>query len=92
MGIKEFFSKLRELWRIPKFKGIVQLVFWFIFFLVIALIFRSKDNNIPDVKVDTSVNSYEYNYQYKEDNNIIDISGTYYKDKQVFYMNQYLCQ
>lgn len=87
MGIKEFFSKLRELWRIPKFKGIVQLVFWFIFFLVIALIFRSADNNIPDVKVDTSVNSYEYNYQYKEDNNIIDISGTYYKDKQVFYMN-----
>lgn len=87
MGIKDFFLKLKELWHIPKFKGVVQLVFWVIFFLIISLMFRSANNRVDDIKVDTSTNSYEYNYQYEENDNIINISGTYYKDKQVFYMN-----
>lgn len=87
MGIKEFFKKLKELWHIPKFKGIIQLVFWVIFFLIISLMFRSKDNNIEDIQIENSINSYEYNYKYQDNDNTINISGTYYKDKQVFYMN-----
>ena len=88
MKIKDVFLKLKELWKIPKFKGLIQLLFWVIFFLIVSLLFRSAEKkvNLP-VDINNKIDSYEYNYQYKESNNIINISGTYYQDKQVFYMN-----
>ena len=88
MKIKDVFLKLKELWKIPKFKGLIQLLFWVIFFLIVSLLFRSAEKKVDlPVDINNKIDSYEYNYQYKESNNIINISGTYYQDKQVFYMN-----
>lgn len=91
MSIKEFFKKLRELWKIPKFKGLIQIAFWIIFFLLISLMFRSADKakqeEIEIKKQQEVVASYNYNYQYNDYVNIIDISGTNYLDKEVFNLN-----
>lgn len=97
--LKNFFKKIKELWKNPKLKGVVQLVFWLLFFIVVALLFRSasfgnvKDNkkNANSLKKDISNNngvvlSYEYSYNYSDNiGNSTYITGINYKNKNVFY-------
>ncbi len=87
--IKNFFKFIKDKWKNPKFKGIIQLSFWILFFIIVALILKSaeKRNTKIDKKQEEVVNSYEYNYQFQDQNNKLDISGTYFQGKKVFYMN-----
>lgn len=85
--VKNGFKFIKEKWKNPKFKGVIQIAFWLIFFILVSLLFRTNKSSIDNVKEEKEVNSYEYNYQYNDNNNIINISGTYYKDKEVFYIN-----
>ena len=84
----------------PKLRGIAQIIFWLIFFFIVAMIFRSsKTNNIPknnsnNVTSNTTkneitdvVSSYEYQYTYTENNSVVNITGTYFNSKESFDMN-----
>ena len=83
-----------------KLRGIVQIIFWIIFFFIVAMIFRSsktniisKNNSNNNTVTNTSskengiVTSYEYQYTYTENNNVINITGTYFNGKESFDMN-----
>ena len=84
----------------PKLRGIAQIIFWLIFFFIVAMIFRSsKTNNISkntsnNVTSNTTkneitdvVSSYEYQYTYTENNSVVNITGTYFNSKESFDMN-----
>lgn len=91
-SIKSGFQVFLALWKNPKLKGIVQLVFWIIFFAFIAIIFRSANKNndtksVEEHKKEDSVNSYEYVYEYQDSINNIKITGTYSNEKEVFLFN-----
>lgn len=91
--IKNFFHTLKVLWKNPKFKGVVQIIFWVIFFVIVAIIFRTTEKSqkqaseIIENEQNEEVVSYEYEYQYSDNLNTIIISGTYYDKKEVFYFN-----
>lgn len=86
--IKSGLKFVKEKWKNPRFKGIIQIGFWLIFFVLVSLLFRTNKSSMNSVKEENiDVNSYEYNYQYNNTNNIINISGTHYKDKEVFYID-----
>lgn len=102
--LKNIFKTLKELWSHPKLKGTVQLIFWFLFFVVVALIFRSASTNnvsskkVEEVQKDTAkdtitdekvaVLSYEYEYNYTDNyGNNAHITGTNYKNKNIFYQD-----
>ena len=91
--IKNFFHTLKVLWKNPKFKGVVQIIFWVIFFVIVAIIFRTTEKSqkqsseIIENEQNEEVVSYEYEYQYSDTLNTIIISGTYYDKKEVFYFN-----
>lgn len=84
----------------PKLRGTVQIIFWIIFFFIVAMIFRSsktssipKDDNVTSNTSKTEtvdvVSSYEYQYAYTENNNLVNIVGTYFNGKESFDMNGY---
>lgn len=91
--IKSFFHTLKTWFKNPKFKGIVQIIFWVIFFVVVAMIFRSAEKSqketadIIEKEQNEEVTSYEYEYQYSDSSNTMIISGTYYDNKELFYFN-----
>lgn len=83
----------------PKLRGIAQIIFWIIFFFIVAMIFRSSkasssrvpkqnsNTNVTNNEKNGIVNSYEYEYQYKDDNSNINIIGTHFENKESFSMN-----
>lgn len=100
--VKNFFKSLKSMWDNPKLKGVTQLIFWVIFFAIVAIMFRSgkssdttnktnidSNTNISNkaIKEDSSVVSYEYEYIYTENDNVINISGTHYDNKEKFTLN-----
>ena len=97
--LKKFFKTTKELWSNPKLKGTVQLVFWILFFIIVALLFRTSSNNV-NVDKDNSNNnvekqektndeiavlSYEFMCDYTDNTGSKHITGTNYKNKNVFY-------
>lgn len=100
--VKNFFKSLKSFWDNPKLKGVTQLIFWIVFFAIVAIMFRSgkssdttnktnidSNTNISNkaIKEDSSVVSYEYEYIYTENDNVINISGTHYDNKEKFTLN-----
>lgn len=92
-NIKEFIIKLREILKVPKYKGLIQLAFWFIFFLIVVLLVRSSNsgntvfNDDVEKSKQSEVNSYIYNYQINDGINIISIMGTHYNNEETFNYN-----
>ena len=95
--VKGFFKTIIELWGNPRLRGVVQLIFWVIFFAIVAIWFRTGkssdtvnktnvDSNTT-IKEDSGVASYEYEYIYTENDNVINITGTHYGDKEKFIIN-----
>ena len=74
-NVKGIVEGFQNIFSNPKLRGIVQIIFWVVFFFIVAMMFRtSKANNAVTKKStelkdkDTSVvNSYEYAYDYKDD-------------------------
>lgn len=91
--IKNFFKTLNVWFKNPKLKGVVQIIFWVIFFVIVAIIFRTAEKSqkqiseINENEQNEEVTSYEYEYQYSDSLNTMIISGTYYDKKEVFYFN-----
>ena len=91
--IKNFFQTLKNMWVNPKLKGVVQLVFWVIFFAIVAILFRSGKNpdDINNLKNNNKnsneVVSYEYQYEYTDQINTVVFNGTHYDNKDKFTMN-----
>ena len=95
--VKGFFKTIIELWGNPRLRGVVQLIFWVIFFTIVAIWFRTgkssdtvNKNNVDSnttIKEDSGVVSYEYEYIYTENDNVINITGTHYGDKEKFIIN-----
>ena len=99
--LKKFFKTIKELWSNPKLKGTVQLVFWILFFIIVALLFRTSSNNRNVDKVDdnknnnvekkektndeTAVLSYDFMCDYTDNTGSTHITGTNFKNKNVFY-------
>lgn len=84
--MKNFIKLIKELKKTPRGKGILFFGFYFIFFLIIAIVARLVPNN--PITTDNSsneedtisireVNGYNYNYKYtiNVDNNIIYVNG-----------------
>ena len=83
----------------PKLRGIAQIIFWIIFFFIVAMIFRSSkasSSRVPKQNSNTNVtnndkigvvSSYEYEYQYKDENSNISIIGTHFENKESLSMN-----
>ena len=94
-NVKGIVEGFQNIFGNPKLRGIVQIIFWVVFFFIVAMMFRtSKANNDVTKKStelkdkDTSVvNSYEYAYDYKDDLNQIVIKGTHYNNKESFTIN-----
>lgn len=97
--MKEKFEKLKELWAIPRYKAIIKLILFIIFFALIYLImfiatfFGEKIDTTEEVKKTAlenyvSMNSYEYtyeiNYILNKQNITKKIIGTKYNDKNDF--------
>ena len=97
--IKNIFVTLKSWWDNPRLKGVVQLIFWIIFFFIVALMFRSGKktdeitknsvNNKDEQTITTGneVISYEYEYKYIDDTNNVIITGIHYNDKEKFTLN-----
>lgn len=69
-----FFKKLRELWKVPRYKSFIVLGLYFAFFLFVIIystIVRSLNSNMPEtVKMDATtrlsiMDNYEYEYDVK---------------------------
>lgn len=94
--VKNFFKTIKSMWDNPRLKGVVQLIFWIIFFAIVAILFRSgKSSDVVNNKSDnnsinennSSVVSYEYEYKYTDDSSIVNINGTHYDNKEKFSLN-----
>lgn len=93
--VKNFFGTLKSWWDNPRLKGVVQLIFWAIFFIIVAIMFRSgksddtvkNENNNSNNTNNNEVISYEYKYQYIDNTNTIVINGTHYDNKEKFSLN-----
>lgn len=98
--IKEIFGNLKEAWKVPRYKGLMKLAFWFIFFGLIFLILKfgghekyvdTEDNTNTDEIIEKEstekLNSYSYNCQINDGVNIVNISGTYYNGIDEFDYN-----
>ena len=95
--VKNFFTTLKSMWDNPRLKGVVQLIFWIIFFAIIAIMFRSGkssdvvndkyDNNTSINENNSSVISYEFEYKYTDESSVVNIAGTHYDNKEKFTMN-----
>ena len=94
--VKNFFKTIKSMWDNPRLKGVVQLIFWIIFFAIVAILFRSgKSSDVVNNKSDnnsinennSSVVSYEYEYKYTDDSSIVNITGTHYNNKEKFSLN-----
>ena len=94
--IKEIINRFIEIWKIPKYKGLIQLAFWILFFLFVYIVFNAK-NTIPSSNIPSNnevketetnqITSYIYNYQINDNENTINISGTYYNGIDLFNYN-----
>lgn len=99
--IKEIFDWLKEAWKVPRYKGLMKLALWFIFFAILFLIVKygghKVDNSVYNGNSNTleineesnikELNSYSYNCQINDGVNIVDISGTYYNGTDEFDYN-----
>ena len=95
--VKSFFEVLKEWWKDPKKKGIIQILFWVLFFTLIAVFYRTSSsiknidtankNNSKTNEKSENVDSYEYEYDIHSLNDNTIIKGTYFDDKEVFYIN-----
>ena len=94
--IKEVFSSFYEIWKVPRYKGLIQIGFWLLFFTFVVAFVRMKqsvsinsntNNNNEEVEEKTTVTSYIYNYQINDNGNTLNISGTYYKGIDLFNYN-----
>lgn len=91
--VKNFFITVKKMWDNPKLRGVVQLVFWIIFFAIVAILFRSGKNpdDINNLKNNNKnsneVVSYEYQYEYTDQINTVVFNGTHYDNKDKFTMN-----
>ena len=83
---------LKSWWANPRLKGVVQLLFWIVFFALVAILFRTGKSDDEVTKDGVSINkndviSYEYNYKYQDGINSIVVSGTHYDNKEKFAIN-----
>ena len=95
-NVKEVVEGIGNIFSNPKLKGIAQLIFWIIFFFIVAMIFRSSKvgniNNNEKINDDNNsnnnvVSNYEYEYTYNDDNGTILVLGTYFDGEESFNMN-----
>ena len=95
-NVKEVVEGIGNIFSNPKLKGIAQLIFWIIFFFIVAMIFRSsKVGNIKNNEIinddnnsnNNVVSNYEYEYTYNDDNGTILVLGTYFDGEESFNMN-----
>lgn len=102
--LKNLFKALKSWWSNPKLKGVVQLVFWIVFFIILAVMVRvgknngssvnnSKSNdtnanaNINTAQQNNGVYSYEFEYNYTDNDVLINVLGTHYNNKESFTLN-----
>lgn len=94
-NVKEVVDGVVKILENPKLRGVIQIIFWVVFFFIVAMIFRSgKTDNVKVPNKDSNntntssiVSSYEYEYDYKDGNSNIFINGTYYNNKSSFTIN-----
>lgn len=95
--MKETLDKLKELWKIPRYKALIQLGLYLLFFTItfgfmylIGIISGNKETiaiKTPLENYKEMVN-YEYTYNIKINNIDNNITGTKYNDKNEFkYLN-----
>lgn len=94
--LKDYYVKFRELWKVPKYKGLIQLGFWFVFFFVIIVGIRMSNSNVSnstkketnkEVESKEEISNYTYNYQINRNDNIINIGGVFSNNNDQFYYN-----
>lgn len=92
--MKEYYKKFKEFRADPKKKSLSLLIIYLIFFIFVFIYINShnqvneelENNNQKDnVEINGEiVNSYEYSYDITINNQVINIDGIYYEDKQTF--------
>ena len=80
--MKEYIKKLKELWKVPRYKALIKLGFYLIFIIfVVSLI-----NNAPKVKEEPketkSLYSYEFVYKITQNNLVTEINGIHYNNTE----------
>ena len=95
--VQDAFKTFKEIWKVPKYKGLLQIGFWVIFFIFVFIFIKTKQNvntntinnanNTAVEEKNQDILSYIYNYQINDNENTINISGTYYKGIDLFNYN-----
>lgn len=90
-----WFSILKELWKVPRYKSLITLGLYGIFFLSIYLIilissmFNKPEENyeIDPIDMYSQMESYEYIYDIKSNLYTYEVNGTYVNGKDNFSIN-----
>ncbi len=84
--MKEAFKNLRELYKNPNTHDKASLILWLIFIVILIVVLRvssSSENISVEKEKKQIINSYEFTYNFEN----INISGLYYEEKILFYLN-----
>jgi len=93
-NIGSLFKTIKENLSNPKTKSLTLLGLYTLFFIFIAVIFRqsgavsTNEVNDSQLQEETGVYSYEYNYSFNINNELTNILGTHYKEKDSFNINE----
>lgn len=91
-----FFKKLREYWKIPRYRSLITLGLYFLFFSIIILYANItngiSDNKLKEKNVDSlttfkNMDNYEYNYEFNISSDELinySISGIRYQKQDSF--------
>ena len=91
--MNKVFKLIKELLKTPKGKALLFFGFYFVFFLVIAILARISPGNVNDESLnqnklfslsDINGNNYSYECNINIDNNIFKINGVKMQDKEKF--------
>ncbi len=98
--MKESIETIKRLWQNPRYKSLIKLGFWLVFFSIVILMIRganqmSNYSNNSDISTQSdkvkdlaNYQNYEFTITITDSNNLITkLVGTYYQNKHYFTCN-----
>ena len=82
-----FIRSIKEFLKDPKKKSLTMFVLYFIFFVFVYIILSGSSSEpikVDEKKEEKGIESYEYIYKITDNDKVINIFGTYSKNKEVF--------
>lgn len=90
-------SKILEIWKNRRYRGLIILGLWFIFFFFVIMLLRvsaRNNQNTPQQTIKTvpnileNIKNYEFQYDITQDDITYSINGSYIDDETLFTYNE----